>query len=435
MEISDLGRTVLRKAEMRLVPFAILLFVVSFIDRINAGFAAPALGKDLGITPSQFGFGAGIFFIGYLLFEVPSNMILQKVGARRWIGRIVISWGLITALHVFTAGATSFAWLRFFLGLAEAGFAPGLLYYFTLWFPSSHRGAIMSRYLTASAIAVIVGAPLSTSIFALNGVLGLAGWQWMFLVEGGLGVVLGIITLFYLTDNPNEAAWLNETERTWLTTTLDREPATHSAGVSGAVMAFRDARVWVLTFMFFTFGIASYGLIFWIATIVKQVPGLTLTGTGLVTSALWIVAIIVMVIVGKSSDHFRERHFHFAAAFVVGAIGLIASVSTADPIVATCFLGLAAAGMWSGLGVFWTMPQQIFKGSAAAACLALVNSIGNLGGFFGPYFMGLAKDYSGTFTTGLIGLAVVMILGAVASIGLKLTTGDSVQDRMSKAVG
>jgi MFS family permease len=397
------------------------------------------MNKDLGISPEAFGFGAGIFFVGYLLFEVPSNMILQKVGARVWIGRIVISWGAITALHIFATGPTSFAALRFLLGLAEAGFAPGLLYYFTLWFPSSHRGAIMSRYLTASAIAVIVGAPLSTSILGLNGLLGLAGWQWMYLVEGGLGVVLGIVTLFYLTDNPKEAGWLTAAERNWLVATLEAEPATHTVGMSGVWKAFGDARVWVLTFMFFTFGIASYGLIFWIATIVRQVPGLSTTGlfsgVALVTSALWIFAIIVMVLVGKSSDAMRERHFHFAGAFIVGAIGLIASVNIADPVIATCCLGVAAAGMWSGLGVFWTMPQQIFKGSAAAACLALVNSVGNLGGYFGPQFMGFAKGSYGNFNAGLVALAIAMILGAVASVLLKLVTGDSIQDRQSKATG
>jgi ACS family tartrate transporter-like MFS transporter len=422
MSDADFGRATMRKVERRLVPFCILLFIVAFIDRINVGFAALEMNRALGIGSEAFGFGVGLFFIGYFLFEIPSNLILYRVGARIWISRIVISWGLLTALHVFTSGTLSFYTLRFLLGLAEAGFAPGLLYYLTLWFPSQYRGKVMSRYLTASAIAVVVGAPFSTQLFHLSGVLGLAGWQWMFLIEGALGVVLGVVTLRYLTERPEEAEWLTLAERQWLVATLEREPARRLKQAGAFRAALVDGRVWALTFMFFCFGLASYGIIFWIPQIVKQMAGISNTGVGLVTALPWIAAIIVMTLVGSSSDRFAERHWHFAGSFLVGAIGLIGSVMISDPFVAMVFIGVGAVGIWSALGVFWTIPQQMFSGTAAAGTLALINSIGNLGGFVGPYMMGWAKSTTGSFSSGLVGLAAFMIAGAVVAILLKRGT-------------
>jgi sugar phosphate permease len=415
----DLARIAMRKVERRIVPFCILLFIVAFIDRINVGFAALDMNKSLSIGSEAFGAGVGIFFVGYFLFEIPSNLILQRVGARIWISRIVISWGLLTALHMFIAGTQSFYLLRFLLGLAEAGFAPGLLFYLTLWFPSEYRGAAMSRYLTASAIAVVVGAPFSTMLFHLSGLLGLASWQWMFLIEGGLGIVLGLVTLVALTDRPEQAAWLTAEERSWLAAALAREPARHGAGTSDFRAALRDPRVWILTFMFFCFGLSSYGIVFWIPQIVRQLSGLSATSIGFVTAIPWVAAIVVMTLVGRSSDRHNERHLHFAGSFVVGAIGLIGSVAVADPIVALVFIGVGAVGIWSALGVFWTIPPTLFTGTAIAGSLALINSIGNLGGFAGPYMMGLARGATGGFSTGLVLLALFMLAGAAASIMLK----------------
>jgi sugar phosphate permease len=415
----DLARITMRKVERRIVPFCILLFIVAFIDRINVGFAALDMNKSLSIGSEAFGAGVGIFFVGYFLFEIPSNLILQRVGARIWISRIVISWGLLTALHMFIAGTQSFYLLRFLLGLAEAGFAPGLLFYLTLWFPSEYRGAAMSRYLTASAIAVVVGAPFSTMLFHLSGLLGLASWQWMFLIEGGLGIVLGLVTLVALTDRPEQAAWLTAEERSWLAAALAREPARHGAGTSDFRAALRDPRVWILTFMFFCFGLSSYGIVFWIPQIVRQLSGLSATSIGFVTAIPWVAAIVVMTLVGRSSDRHNERHLHFAGSFVVGAIGLIGSVAVADPIVALVFIGVGAVGIWSALGVFWTIPPTLFTGTAIAGSLALINSIGNLGGFAGPYMMGLARGATGGFSTGLVLLALFMLAGAAASIMLK----------------
>lgn len=419
---SDLGRTTIRKVERRLVPFCMLLFIVSFLDRINIGFAALQMNKQMSIGAAAFGAGVGLFFIGYFLFEVPSNLILHRVGARRWISRIVISWGAITALHVFITGVKSFDALRFLLGLAEAGFAPGLLYYFTGWFPAQYRGAVMARYLTASAIAIIIGAPLSTSLFHLGGIFGLAGWQWMFLIEGGLGVALGIVTLLYLTDKPQDAAWLSADERNWLVTAMATQ-SRHVVEFSGFGASLKDVRLWLLTFMFFCFGIASYGLIFWIPQIIHQLSGLSSDGIGVVAALPWIAAIIVMTIVGKSSDLRQERYLHFAGSLVAGAIGLIGSVLVRDPTVALVFIGLGAVGIWSALGVFWTIPQQMFSGAAAAGALALINSIGNLGGFVGPYIMGIAKSHFGTFSVGLLWLGGFMIAGAAVSVMMKMLTG------------
>jgi ACS family tartrate transporter-like MFS transporter len=416
----DVARRTMRKIEWRLVPFCMVLFIVSFLDRINVGFAALQMNKALAIDSASFGAGVGLFFIGYFLFEVPSNLILRRVGARVWISRIVLCWGALTALHVLTAGVKSFFLLRFLLGLAEAGFAPGLLYYFTLWFPQQYRGAIMSRYLTASAIAIIIGAPFSTSLFHLDGVFGLSGWQWMFVVEGGLGVVLGVVTLFYLPDRPETARWLADDERAWLVATM-RQQVQHVAGADAFRAALKDFRVWVLTFMFFCFGISSYGVIFWLPQIIKQLSGVSTDLVGVVTAVPWICAIVVMTLVGKSSDKFNERYLHFAGSLVVGGIGLIGSVLVANPIVALVLIGLGAVGIWSALGVFWTIPQQLFSGAAAAGCLALINSTGNLGGFAGPYLMGLAKSEFGSFSAGLIGLGVIVFAGAAASIYMKST--------------
>jgi MFS family permease len=419
---ADIGRITMGKVHRRIVPFCILLFVVAFIDRINVGFAALQMNQALAIGSEVFGAGVGIFFIGYFLFEIPSNLILHRVGARVWISRIVISWGLLTMLHVFITGMWSFYILRFLLGLAEAGFAPGLLFYFTLWFPAQYRGVALSRYLTASAIAVVIGAPFSTSLFQLSGLLGLAGWQWMFLIEGGLGILLGLITLVYLTNKPDEARWLTAEERQWLVSAMEREPARRAPGAGDFRKALGDYRVWVLTFIFFCFGIASYGIIFWIPQIVKQLSGFSNISTGYVTALPWIAAIIVMTLVGKSSDKYGERHLHLAGSFIVGAIGLAGSVLVTDPMIALLFIGLGAVGIWSALGVFWTIPPQLFSGTALAGCLALINSIGNLGGFVGPYAMGVAKANTGTFSTGLVGITCVLVAGAVAAVILKQAT-------------
>jgi ACS family tartrate transporter-like MFS transporter len=419
----DIGSITMRKVETRIVPFCMLLFIVAFLDRINIGFAALEMNKALGIGAEAFGAGVGIFFIGYFLFEIPSNLILHKVGARIWIARIVISWGLLSALHAFIGGVTSFYVLRFLLGLAEAGFAPGLLFYFTLWFPAQYRGASMSKYLTASAIAVIIGAPLSTSLFQLSGFLGLAGWQWMFLIEGGLGVVLGLVTLRYLTDRPEDAGWLSGEERSWLIATLARDPV-HGLPDAGTFRAaLTDYRVWVLTFMFFTFGLTSYGIIFWIPQIVKQLSGASNLGVGFIAAIPWIAAIVAMTLVGRSSDKFNERHWHFAASCVAGAIGFIGSALLADPLLSFLFVSLGAVGIWCALGVFWTIPPMLFSGTAAAGCLALINSIGNLGGFVGPYMMGAVKARTGDFSIGLIVMGLVLVAGAIASVLLKRATG------------
>jgi MFS family permease len=424
---TDLATITMRKVQRRIVPFCILLFIVAFIDRINVGFAALEMNKALAIGSEAFGAGVGIFFIGYFLFEIPSNLILRRVGARVGIARIVISWGALTAAHVFITGPQSFYIMRFLLGLAEAGFAPGLLFYLTLWFPAQYRGVAMSRYLTASAIAVVIGAPLSTSLFHLNGLLGLAGWQWMFLIEGGLGIALGCITLIYLTDNPADAGWLTPQERQWLIGALDREPARHLPGAGDFRAAIADPKVWLLTFMFFCFGLSSYGVIFWMPQIVKQMSGLSNTAVGFITALPWIAAIIVMTLVGQSSDRMQERHLHVAGSFLVGAIGLIGSVMVTDPTLAMVFIGLGAVGIWSALGVFWTIPPTLFSGAAAAGSLALINSIGNLGGFAGPYMMGLAKGRTGSFSTGLVALGVILVLGAVAAVILKRSTGPTLR--------
>jgi ACS family tartrate transporter-like MFS transporter len=416
-----LERTTLAKVTRRLLPFLFLLYLVCFLDRVNVGFAALQMNHALGFSPAVYGFGAGVFFLGYVLFEVPSNLILARIGARVWIARIMITWGLLAAAMMFVRGPLSFYGLRFLLGVAEAGFFPGIIYYLSGWFPAAARARAIARFMIAIPLSGVVGGPLSGALLGLNGHLGLAGWQWLFLLEGLPAVVLGFVVLGYLTDGPEEAAWLTPAERAWLNTHMSQErvQCQRRHGLS-VLQALSNGTVWqlgLLILLCISFG--QYVLGLWLPQIIREFSGLSDFTVGLVSAVPNLVAAAAMVLVGAHSDRSGERVLHIAATAITAAFGFVASAYLHSPVLAVLALSLAAAGLQSAHGPFWTLPSAFLSGSAAAGGIALINSLGNLGGFVGPYVIGLLKGASGDFHSGLLLLALVPLAGAALALHLR----------------
>ncbi len=407
----------LSRAAWRLIPFMGLLYVVSFLDRVNVGFAALTMNKDLGFTPEIYGFGAGIFFFGYFLFEVPSNVILEKVGARIWICRIMLTWGAVSMLTAFANGPLSFYVMRFLLGLAEAGFFPGMVLYLTYWFPQTTRARFVALFLAAVPLANVIGSPVSGYILGVEGVLHLRGWQWLFLLEGLPSVLLGFAVLFVLPDRPAEAGWLDDAEKSAIAAVLAEEPPrTHTAFLS----MLRDPRVWLLAVPDFGIVLGLYGLNLWLPQIVKEM-GFSTVETSFVVTVPYIVSVIAMVLWGISSDARGERVWHIASATLLGAAGLIAAALLHSNIAVLVALTAAAAGIYAALSVFWTLPTSFLGGTAAAGGIALINSISNTGGFFGPYLMGWLKQHTGGYSAGMAVLAAALIGSSVLVIAIGRT--------------
>ncbi len=416
-----LQRTTLFKVTWRLLPFLFLLYIVCFLDRVNVGFAALQMNQDLRFSPAVYGFGAGVFFLGYVLFEVPSNLILVRVGARVWIARIMITWGLVAAAMMFVRGPLSFYGLRFLLGVAEAGFFPGIIYYLSGWFPAAERARAVARFMIALPLSGAVGGPISGALLGLNGHLGLAGWQWLFLLEGLPAVLLGFVVLGYLTDRPEEAAWLTPAERAWLSTQMnqEREQCERRHGLS-VLQALSNSAVWQLGLLIFlctSFG--QYVLSLWLPQIVRGLAGLSDFMVGLVSAVPNLLAAVAMVLVGAHSDRSGERLLHIAASATVAAFAFLTSAFVHSPVVAVLGLSVAAAGLLSSHGPFWTLPSAFLSGPAAAGGIALINSIGNVSGFVGPYVIGLLKGTSGSFHSGLLLLALVPLAGAALALRLR----------------
>jgi len=410
------------KIAKRIIPFMILLFVVAWLDRVNVGFAALQMNRDLGFSPREYGVGAGIFFLGYTLFEVPSNLLMARVGARIWIARIMILWGIVSAAMMFVSSVHQFYVLRFVLGLAEAGFFPGMILYLTYWFPATERGKAIAQFMTATAIAGVIGGPLSGLLLSMDGRLGLAGWQWLFLVEGLPAVALGIFVLFYLTEGPEQARWLTADERAWLVARMaqdraSRAEAAHGAGRGHDQATLRAAllspRVWFLSLIYFTIVVGFYGISFWLPQILKNLGGLSDVATGFVAAVPYVVAAIVMVYVGAHSDRTGERRWHVAVPTLLGAVGLLLSAATQNPLLALAALTLAASGIWGSLGPYWALPTAFLSGTAAAGGIALINSVGNLGGFLGPFLIGWVRQQTDSFTLALVALAAAPFLAGV----------------------
>ena len=411
---------VMGKVARHLVPFLIFCYFLSYLDRVNIGFAALTMNKDIGLSASAFGFGASIFFLGYFLFEVPSNLLLEKVGARIWIARIMISWGILSTALAFVWNDISFYVMRFVFGLAEAGFFPGIILYLTYWFPAEMRARMTGAFMVAVPASVVIGSPLSSWIldaFA-SAPLGLKGWQWLFIIQGLPTVITGILVLRWLTDAPEKAEWLEPEERTWLARRMAAERAAKEAVHHFTLKeALTHPRILALSVVYFGAVIGLYGLGLWLPTIIKSF-GASIMETGFLGALPPLAGAVGMVLWTRHSDATGERKWHMVIPCVIGAIGLIMAGLIQSPTISFFFLIVAGFGIYTSLPSFWPLPTAMLTGSAAAGGIALINSIGNLGGFVGPYVVGLVKDWTGSFAGGLYLLAAFILLAAVVVLVL-----------------
>jgi len=407
-------KSAIRKVYLRLLPIAIITYFLCYVDRINVGFAALTMRGDLGMTTTDFGFAAGIFYWGYFLFEVPSNVILEKVGARLWIARIMITWGLLSGATALAVGPNSFAVIRFLLGVAEAGFFPGIVLYFTYWFPHYHHARIVSGFLIGLPIAVALGAPISTALLGLNGVFGLHGWQHMYLWEAIPTVLIGFVVLFVLTDRPEQAKFLTPEERTWLSQTIAAErrakEAVHTMSLWKSMI---DPRVLLLSLNYLGIVTASLGMLIFIPQIIKSLGVTSNMTVGWLTMVPYLCAAVSLLGWGWLSDRMNERRWNLFWACVLSTVGLVIAGMTMGTWWALVGMSIAACGFYGSKGPFWAMPPMFLTGPAAAAAIAWINSIGNLGGFFGPWYVGFVRDATGSYAGGLYGLAVFGIVSAV----------------------
>ena len=407
------------KAARRLVPFLALCYMVNFLDRVNVGFAALSMNADLGFTPQMFGLGAGIFFVGYILFEIPSNLALHRFGARIWIARIMISWGLVSMAMALVSGATSFYALRFLLGVAEAGFFPGIILYLTYWFPARERARVVAMFMAAVPLATVFGGPLSGALLELDGLMGLKGWQWMFFVEGVPAVLLGFVTLKFLDDRPEHAKWLTPEERQALSTQLATEAeAARTDGYHRIGQALTRPRVLMLGLIYFCLAAGLYGIGFWMPQVI-QTFGFSPLKIGFLTAIPYLFAAFLMVLWGRRSDRTGERIWHVALPLALAGAAFAWSAVSGPLLPTMMALTLVTVGIYAAVGAFWSLPTAILTGTGAAAGIALVNSIGNLGGFAAPTIVGTLRQATGDFTAALLFLAFILVLGA----GLTLLFG------------
>ena len=414
---AELERRTLRKATIRIVPFVMLLYFVSFLDRVNIGFGALTMNRQLGLSPSVFGLGAGIFFLGYFLFEVPSNLILHRVGARIWIARVMVTWGLVSGATAFVAGPTSFYVLRFLLGVAEAGFFPGIILYLSLWFPARQRAGVTALFMAAAPLSTAIGSPISGALLGMHGLLGLAGWQWMFLIEAVPAVILGIVVFFYLTDRPDQAGWLEEPERSWLVGAMAAEQAAGRAGGArhGSWQGLADPRVLVLSLVYFGTSAGLYTLGIWAPLIIKGLGPSTLQ-TGFLNAIPAVVSVVAMVLWSRNSDRTGERTWHVVLACLLAAAGLAYAGSATTLTGVLLALTLVNVGVSASKPPLWSMPTAFLSGPAAAAGIGTINSIGNLGGFAGPAMIGWIKQATGSYLGGLYFVAATLVLSAVLTL-------------------
>jgi ACS family tartrate transporter-like MFS transporter len=413
---STVEQTTMRKLYLRLLPFAVITYFFCYLDRINVGFAALTMNKDLGLDAEMYGLASGAFFWSYFLFEVPSNIILEKVGARLWIARIMVSWGLLSGATALCTGPWSFVVVRFLLGMAEAGFFPGIVLFLTYWFPDRHRARIVSGFTLALPIAVASGAPMSTGLMELNGVLGLAGWKWMFLAEAVPTVLLGVAVFFYVTDKPAQARWLTQAERDWLTATLERERRQIEATSKISVLrSFWDPKVMLLSLNYLGIVAPSLGMLFFMPQIIKQL-GLTNMQVGWTTMIPYICGAISMVSMGWLSDRLNDRRWSLFFTCMLAVVGLVIAGLSVGTWWVVVGMAMAAAGFYGTKGPFWSMPPTLMTGTAAAAAIAWINSIGNLGGTIGPYLVGKLKVSTDSFAAGLFSLAGFALVAAVVSL-------------------
>ena len=416
--MEPLEHRTIAKATTRLVPFLIVCFFVAYLDRVNVSFAALTMNKDLGLSASAFGFGAGIFFLAYFLFEVPSNLFLERVGARRWIARIMFTWGVLSGGMAFIVGEKSFYVLRVLLGIAEAGFFPGVIFFLTLWFPAVYRARIVGYFMAAIPLSTVIGAPVSGLLLGLDGFMNMKGWQWLFTLEAAPALILSVIVFFFLTDRPADATWLEPEERAWLVARLEQERRQREMVRRYSVtQALLDPKVLALSLVYFGAVATNYGLSFFLPQIVKAF-GVSNFQAGLVAALPYIAGLVSIVLWGRRSDRKLERRFHLAFPLFVASAGIAISTALNDPTMKMVALSVAGFGIFGCLPVFWTFPAAFLSGAAAAGGIALINSIGNLAGFAGPYAMGRIKDVTGSYTGGLLSLSAVGFIAMIIVLAL-----------------
>ena len=398
----------------RLMPFLICLFIVAFIDRVNLGFAKLEMTGELGFNPEMIGFGAGIFFIGYFLFEIPGTLLVETWSARKWLARIIISWGIIATLMGFIQNSTHFYVARFLLGAAEAGFFPGVIVYLSHWFRYQDRAKAVAMFMAAIPVSNIFGGPLSGWILGVNW-LGLAGWRWVFIIEGFPAVILGIITIFYLTDRPKDAKWLAEDERAWISAELEREKEFKKSKRTFSIWeAFRHRNVLLLAAGYFCAVTSAYGFNFWLPTILKGLSDYSNLQVSVISALPYCAGLLAMLVIGWSSDRTRERRWHTAFSLLAVSAGLfLSAIAAENAIPAIMFFCLAGAGLYAYLPGFWAIPAAFLTESAAAASIGLINSVGNLGGFVGPYIVGYLNNKTNSFYAPIIYLSCSALAAAI----------------------
>ena len=432
------SRRLYSKITWRLIPLLFVCYVIAYIDRINVGFAKfqlrEVLGVDAAVFGSVYGLGAGLFFIGYFLFEIPSNLILARVGARIWIARIMIIWGFVAASMMFIRGTTMFYVMRFILGVAEAGFYPGILLYLTYWFPVRERAKVMAMFATGAVLAGILGSPVSGAILGMHGWAGLAGWQWLFLLEGIPAVALGVVVLLVLPNGPSKARWLSPEEKNEVQLRLDDEIAARKGHVHVRLSnALKSKWVWLLCLVYFLLNVGGYGYELWMPSIINELKGLRFTPfkIGLVNAFPYLLAGIAMFLVGRHSDRTGDRRRHVAVSAAVSAVGFFLSACFQNPFLALASLTIAFIGLKSTTGPFWALATSFLTGTAAAGGIAFINSVGNLGGFIGPYLVGVFKDRTGNNQLALWILGGALLLTGILILFVRDHHGQHQRQRLS----
>ncbi len=412
-----MGDRICRKVAWRLLPLLVVCYFLSFLDRVNISYAALTMNADLGLSAAAYGLGAGIFFIGYLVFEVPSNILLRRFGPRVWIARIMISWGIISACMALVQGETSFYVLRFLLGFAEAGFFPGIVYYLSVWFPAAWRARIIGSFLIALPLSSILGAPVSAMFLGMDHA-GLSGWQWLFVMEGVPTVLMGVVVLLVLPNRPGEAKWLAEDEKTWLRAKLAEAEAAAAATSHGSIaQALTVPKVWVLSLIYMGIVVGLYGFTFWVPQITKGLGDLGTTEAIMITVVPNLLAAAVLIVWGRRSDVSGERIRNLAWPALVGGILFAVSGRVADrPLLSYVLFCAGFLAAFAAFPVFWTVPMAVLRGPAAAAGIALINSVGNLGGFLGPYMIGAVKDRTGDYGMGIVAVGAFVMLSGILTL-------------------
>ncbi|MEP6494425.1 MAG: MFS transporter [bacterium] len=420
ISIDAIERATMRTVTLRVLPILFVLYIAAFLDRTNLGLASLQMNRDIGLSSAAYGFGAGVFFVGYGLFEVPSNVILARVGARRWIARIAITWGVIACAMMFVRGTTSFYVLRFLLGAAEAGCFPGIVFYLSEWFPERQRAKAMSRFMVSIPLAGVIGGPLGGALLSLNGRMGLAGWQWLFLVEGIPSILLGVAVFFLLPDRPAEAAWLTPAQRQWLADRLEIERIGRAAVSEARVgKALLSGMVWWLAILYLLVIAAELGPVFFGPILVADALHVGSMGVGLVMGAIGMAGVVSMLVNGAHSDRGGERIAHATIPMLLMAAGFAVSAFSHQGVLVILGLAMVSFGVNAFLPVFWCLPSAMLSGRAAAGGIALINSIGNLGGFFAPNILGLGKAASGSYANGLLTLGVLALVAALMLIPIR----------------